>query len=218
MGGSVITCKAVPYCVDLVAVKHCAGELASFTNGLVVIHGGGSFGHFEARREHASRLTLTSASMEELNAHVLREMAIAGIRAFPLPGRFYTHERVESILGKGLVPVIYGDISEDGTIISGDDITLDIAKKYSLTAFFATDVDGVIIGDEVIPELSDIENFRRSRKFATNSFDLTGGMEEKIKKIFQNNVNAVIFNGKKKGNIFNVLKGERIGTFVKVRK
>ncbi|BCS91840.1 uridylate kinase [Metallosphaera javensis (ex Sakai et al. 2022)] len=210
-----ITCKSVPYCVDFPVLRQAVGEIRDFTEGLVLVHGGGSFGHFEAGRRSPLRVSLTSASMEELNALVIREMAMIGIGGFPLPGRVFDLEKVERILDQGLVPVLFGDIRENGEIISGDDITISIAREYSLTALFATDVDGVLVNGNVIPELHDLNTLVA---LPSVSYDLTGGMKEKVRKIFQNKINAMIFNGKKRGNVFNALKGERIGTFIKVRE
>ncbi|MEM4146680.1 MAG: isopentenyl phosphate kinase [Metallosphaera sp.] len=215
LGGSVITCKSVPYCLDVQVIRQCIGELSSFAEGLVLVHGGGSFGHYEASRSNNVRITLTAASMQELNAYILREMALKGIKAFPLPGRFYSKETIETILDYGHVPVLYGDIKQNGEIVSGDDLTVLVAKEYSLTALFATDVDGVLLGNRVVNEIS---SPIKLDTLASKSLDITGGMQRKIEKIFQHKVDAVIFNGKKKGNVYNALHGERIGTFIKVRK
>ncbi|ABP96276.1 isopentenyl phosphate kinase [Metallosphaera sedula] len=215
LGGSAITCKAVPYCADLPVIRQIAGEIKDFVDGLVIVHGGGSFGHFEAGRNVPVRVSLTSASMEELNTILIREMAVRGIKGFPLPGRFFDLERLERILDHGMVPVVFGDIKEDGTIISGDDLTISIAREYSLTALFATDVDGILVNGQVIPELNEPHSLTN---LPSLSYDLTGGMREKVRKILQNNINAMIFNGKKRGNVFNALKGERIGTLIKVSR
>ncbi|QKR01000.1 uridylate kinase [Metallosphaera tengchongensis] len=215
LGGSVLTCKSVPYCLDVAVTRQCLSELRDFSQGLVLVHGGGSFGHYEASKRAPTRIQLTAVSMQELNAYIMREISVLGIRAFPIPGRYFNMEHLERVIELGYMPVIYGDVRENGEIVSGDDLTIAIAKKYSLTALFATDVDGVIVNGKVVYELDRLEDFVGLEH---DSYDVTGGMAEKLRKIFTANVNSLVFNGKRKGNIFNALKGERIGTLIKVRE
>lgn len=215
LGGSVITCREVPYCPDLKVIRRIIREAIPFVEGLVIIHGGGSFGHFEASMGVAERRTLVSAAVQELNSLLLRELYAAGIKAFPIPGRYYNKDELLKVLREGLTPLIYGDVSAEGVIISGDDLTLRIAKSFSLTALFSTDVDGVLIHGRPVPEISSLEDVIFE---GPHGYNVTGGMEEKIRKIFRYGVNSMIFNGKRGGNVYNALKGERVGTFVKVKK
>ncbi|MFP3204137.1 MAG: uridylate kinase [Metallosphaera yellowstonensis] len=215
LGGSVITCRTVPHCPDLKVIRRIVREIIPFKEGLVIVHGGGSFGHFEASMGISKRRPLIAAAMQELNSLLLRELYPSGIHGFPVPGRYYSEDNLLRILGEGMTPVIYGDINERGEIISGDDLTLKVAKSFSLIALFSTDVDGVLLHGRPVPELRSFEDVEFG---ITHGYNVTGGMAEKLRKIFSFGVDAMIFNGKREGNVFNALKGERVGTFIKVKK
>ncbi|AKA73413.1 uridylate kinase [Saccharolobus solfataricus] len=219
LGGSLITCKDVPRCVKLEVLRRVSEEIRKFVNEnpdkkIILLHGGGSFGHYEASIFDDNRIVRTSEAMQELNYIVAKHLLKSGIKAISVPGKFYTFDAVLSALEKDLVPLIYGDVKFDGSIISADDMSIDIAKRLNARLLFAIDKAGIIgRGGGVISELRGIDEV--SILMQTNYYDITGGILSKIKKIFENNLNALIFDGSKTGNIYLALRGYNIGTLVR---
>ncbi|WP_162569000.1 isopentenyl phosphate kinase [Acidianus sulfidivorans] len=211
LGGSLITDKSKPYYLREDVIRRIAKELQGINN-LILIHGGGSFGHYEASK---GDIVKTSLAMQKLNLLVSSILYDEGIKIFPFPGRFFSVKKTVDYIKANYVPLIYGDIDEYGNIISGDDIAVILAKELSSRALFATDVDGVISNNKVLEEVNDL-SFNVIN--TNNIYDVTGGIKSKIKKILEKCVEGIIFNGLKEGNINKVLKGERIGTLVRCKK
>ncbi|BDC19138.1 isopentenyl phosphate kinase [Acidianus sp. HS-5] len=209
LGGSLITNKNMPYSFNEVTVKRIAREVKQFYP-LIIIHGGGSFGHYEASRGDKIR---TVIAMQELNLKISKIFYDEEVNVFPLPGRFFSVDIVKRYLNEGLVPLIYGDITESGKIISGDDIAVLLGKAFNARVLFASDVDGVFINGKVAREV----NSSLIDELSSSKFDVTGGMKSKIQKILENCIEALIFNGKIEGNIFKALQGKDIGTIVRCK-
>lgn len=210
LGGSLITNKTIPYSFRENIVRKIAKELV--TEDLILIHGGGSFGHYEASKGDIAK---TSLAMQKLNLLVSTVLYEEGVRIFPLPGRCFSIDTIIAYLKRGFVPLIYGDIDEDGRIISGDDIAIILAKAFKSRALFATNFDGVLVNGKAVQEINDL-NFDEIKQQV--SFDVTGGIKSKVRKILENCVEGLVFNGEKEGNINKALKGELIGTLVRCRK
>ncbi|MCI2414303.1 MAG: isopentenyl phosphate kinase [Candidatus Aramenus sp.] len=209
LGGALITDKRVPYSFREEVVRYIAKEIKGFK--VILVHGGGSFGHYEASINDPFRTTRTALAMQDLNLRITRVLLSEGVKAFPLPGRCFSLDRVHEILGNGLVPVTYGDILPNGEIISGDDLTLTLAKHFKVTALFAVNIDGVIVGGKVKDRVNSLEGIV---DLETGRYDVTGGIVGKIRKILQYKVNSLIFNGKDPANVYKALRGERVGTLV----
>jgi len=172
LGGSLLTYKSVPKKVRTRTVKKLARFLANkaypLNRRLALVHGGGSFGHYEAARDIAEHGRLTyggfprvSLAMVELNAIVMRELVNSGLPAVSLPPRaLCRYDCIErkaicdytvafESLTAGLVPVLFGDIViGEGNcgpgIVSGDDIAISLASKMTpARVIFAMDVDGI---------------------------------------------------------------------------
>ncbi len=209
LGGSLITDKRVPYSFREEVIRQIAKELKGFK--VVLVHGGGSFGHYEASINDSFRTTRTALAMQDLNLRITRVLLSEGIKAFPLPGRCFSLDGIHEILENGFVPITYGDVLPNGEIISGDDLTLTLAKHFKVIALFAVDVDGVMVGGKVKDRINSLEGIV---DLETGRYDVTGGIVGKIKKIFQYRVNSLIFNGKDPANVYKALRGERVGTLV----
>ncbi|PSQ32379.1 acetylglutamate kinase [Halobacteriales archaeon SW_10_68_16] len=147
LGGSVVTEKDVPETVDEEALGRAAdaiaGALAGGTvdpGGLVVVHGGGSFGHHHADRHgvtdtagtrDAQALADIHAAMGELNAAVVDALHERGVDALPVRPLSLAHHgatdaetgradesgslhlptgSVPVMLDEGFVPVLHGDV------------------------------------------------------------------------------------------------------------
>lgn len=169
LGGSVITDKHKPFAVKRATLRRLARELAAAKRPLIVLHGGGSFGHPLASKYKIAKgyenkkqlmgLSLTRRAMERLNAHVIDALQRAGLPAIAVPpsacavvsgGRIQSMELgpIKKLLELGLVPVLYGDavpdMSKGMSILSGDQIAAYLARELNASrVILGVDVDGV---------------------------------------------------------------------------
>jgi len=153
LGGSIITDKSERFRPDEEAIGSLAREIASSgVRELVIVHGGGSFGHplaadyglSEGFRgpEQLRGLAETHLAMEELNKLVVSALLAEGLPAIPLPpiSCFTTKGKrisraflgpLKALLALGAMPVLYGDVVLDEelgfTILSGDQIAAYLA-------------------------------------------------------------------------------------------
>ncbi|AFH42446.1 MULTISPECIES: isopentenyl phosphate kinase [Fervidicoccus] len=174
LGGSLITDKSKPYSFRKEVVIRIAKEIKRAIDekiDLVVIHGGGSFGHVEAKRAidiygRISNETISpiAFSMQELNYMMTSILVSNRIKAVSFPPhslcvnlcnigeRFSCDLKiVKTAIEKGSVPILFGDIVYgdnfcDPAIISGDDLALMIGSYINAERIiFFTDVDGVFL-------------------------------------------------------------------------
>ncbi len=145
LGGSVVTDKEVPETVDEEALGRAADAIAGALAGgsvdpgeLVVVHGGGSFGHHHADRHgvtdttgshDAAALAAIHAAMGELNAAVVGALHERGVEALPVRPLSLAHRgavearsnddtrslrlptgSVPAMLEEGFLPVLHGDV------------------------------------------------------------------------------------------------------------
>ena len=174
LGGSAITFKEEFRKPDLKTIRRLAHEIAvSGVRDLIVVHGGGSFGHPLAdkyginkgfRHEGQLRgLAETHLAMEELNRLVVEALLDEGLPAVPLPpiacfttragrisGAFL--QPLRAVMGLGAIPVLYGDVVLDELegfrILSGDQIAAYLALNLRASrVVLALAVDGVFTKD-----------------------------------------------------------------------
>lgn len=173
LGGSVITDKKKPFSVRRQNLNRLARELSKSKRPLVIVHGGGSFGHPLASKYKISGgyreerqlmgFALTHRAMEQLNAEVVGAMRSAGVPAVAVQtsacavvknGNILALEKrpIKKLLDLGLVPVLYGDTVPDLQkgmgILSGDQLAARLAKDIGASRIiFGVDVDGVYTSD-----------------------------------------------------------------------
>jgi isopentenyl phosphate kinase len=170
LGGSVVTHKDRPKTPNTEAIRRLASEVAiAGPRKLVVVHGGGSYGHPLAKEYDISAgyssprqlagFSLTHQAMVELNRIVVEAFLDAGIPAVSIaPSSFIvTEDRrivnvdfsvVSRAVESNIVPVLYGDAVLDSarrfTILSGDQLAARLATDLGATRIvFGVDVDGV---------------------------------------------------------------------------
>jgi len=176
IGGSVLTDKSTPKTFSKHLPRIVREIKSALPPQLVVVHGGGSFGHYAAKeydiqngsngkptRANLIGFAKTQQAMEELNNHVIEEFLGEGLPVFPLQlsslvtmenGRiktFPTHI-IKRALSLGLIPILYGvpafDTKKKFCILSGDEIVQHLAKKlHAANVVLASDVDGVMTAD-----------------------------------------------------------------------
>jgi isopentenyl phosphate kinase len=174
LGGSVITDKEKPLTPNLEAIERLADEIArANVSSLIVVHGGGSFGHHIAKQYNLTAgygdpvqvvgFSETHRAMTKLNSLVMEALISHNINAVVVQpsscvvtkaGRIQSMERkpLKRMLNMGLVPVLYGDAvldSEKGfAILSGDQLVSSLAINFGASRIImGGDVDGLYTKD-----------------------------------------------------------------------
>ncbi len=148
LGGSLITDKTKKFSIRNKVIKRLANEIKAGTkDDLIIIHGGGSFGHPIAdeyslntgfkSKDQLKGVALTRKAMDELNFHIINALVTEDIPAVavqPSSNTTCKNGRIKEMnisiikkyIGLGMVPVLYGDIVLDTkigfSILSGDQI------------------------------------------------------------------------------------------------
>jgi len=171
LGGSAITDKEKEKTSNLQAIERLANEISrAKVASLVLVHGGGSFGHPAAKRYKISEgysdpsqimgFSETHRAMIKLNSLVMKALISHNIAAVEIQpsscvvtkaGRIQKKgldpllKPLKKMLKMGFVPVLYGDAvfdSEKGfAILSGDQLVSSLAIKL--------DADRIIMGVDV---------------------------------------------------------------------
>jgi len=176
LGGSLITDKTKPFTLKKHVIRQIAEELATAykDTNLLVVHGGGSFGHPVAAKyaikegHNGSKRKLEGFSqtrywMTILNLKVVEELAHQGLPAIPFQTSAFTYivnkelreywiKPLVKALQLDLVPVAYGDAVLDDklgfTILSGDLLAAQLAIELNAnTLVYAVDVEGIMDKD-----------------------------------------------------------------------
>lgn len=243
LGGSVITNKDEKETVDFDALAAVARSIGAATDGgpgrfedLVVVHGGGSFGHQHAATfgvsltdgtTNVNAIRTIHDAMGRLNKAVLDFLGDAGVDAVPVrpysaawrdeDGNLgcYT-DQIRAMLDEGFVPVLHGDVvthvGEGATILSGDEIVAALAAKLAADRVGVCATVPGVLDDEgaVIPEITDLEDVR-SYLGESESTDVTGGMAAKVATLLETGSPATIFGP---ADLEAFLAGDRVGTRV----
>ncbi|MEM2133348.1 MAG: isopentenyl phosphate kinase [Candidatus Jordarchaeaceae archaeon] len=178
LGGSVITIKDREMQADFKTIKRISREIESALKKnpdlkLVLVHGGGSFGHRIANkynihlglksRNQIFGFTKTIQVMRKLNFILVEELQSLGLPAIPLQPSAISIQSggkiseiyiktVKFALDMGCIPVLWGDAVFDQkqghSILSGDHIVAFLAQNLDVKrVVFGTDVDGVFDSD-----------------------------------------------------------------------
>lgn len=221
LGGSLITDKSTPETVDFEQLSVAVSTLATHHDpgdDLVLVHGGGSFGHHYAAqydltqtegRRDAVAVTDVHRAMGDLNDAVLAACHDQGIEAVPVRplsvarrdsagALAFPTEPVETLLGEGFVPVVHGDVighvGRGATILSGDEIVVSLARALGADRVgLCSTVPGVLDQDNEVIEA--IQNFESVASVfeAGEETDVTGGMAGKVQSLLELDAPASIF-------------------------
>ena len=156
LGGSLITDKNKPFSIREKVVNDSIQQIIESEKKLVLIHGGGSFGHPIAKKYNLFNgvnpsvknqllgLSETHNKMNELNTFIIKNFLKKEFPAISIqPSSIFiknlqdisphTIATIETSLDLGILPVLYGDILFDRqgsfSIISGDRIILELCKN-----------------------------------------------------------------------------------------
>jgi isopentenyl phosphate kinase len=243
LGGSVITNKDVPSSLRAEVVDSLSNILGMSSPKKVVIHGGGSFGHYYAKKaglstrcrpiEDVDGVFLTRNAMFELNRHIIGSLYRHGLRPYVISPLFEGRNDnlaafFSTLLSSGFTPVLFGDVipCKGGfRVISGDDLSYLVCSILKPSRMiFCIDVDGVYPSSKmdgaIIPEF-DCEmlgNFVGSNK----KFDVTGGIRRKLEiacKISSLGTDVFFVNGFKPDIVLKALNGlHDVGTCIRGKR
>ncbi|MFB6164523.1 MAG: isopentenyl phosphate kinase [Haloarculaceae archaeon] len=236
LGGSVITRKDEPETIDERALERAADAVATADDELVVVHGGGSFGHHHADAHgvtttdgttDAAAVRAIHGAMQRLNAAVVEALAAADVPAVPVhplsvASRSSDDEldlppgSVRRLLGEGFVPVLHGDVvahaGAGATVVSGDELVIGLARAIEADRVgLCSAVPGVLDADEEVIDRIDDFDAVAAVLGASDATDVTGGMAAKVRELLALSVPASIFD---LDGLKPFLAGERPGTVV----
>lgn len=219
LGGSLITRKAQTETVDEERLETAAAAIGgAMIEDLVVVHGGGSFGHVHAeehdvaidtgtrdpaaiREIHAAMGRLNRRVLDALDAHDVPAVPVrpfsAGYR--PAVGDVWlATDQIEAMLAEDFVPVLHGDVfatvGEGASIVSGDELVVALARALETDAVgLCASVPGVLDAEgAVIPEIESFGDVGDSLEGAATT-DVTGGMAGKVRALLDLAAPARIF-------------------------
>ena len=218
LGGSVVTEKDRPETVDDGALAAAADAVADGTDDLVVVHGGGSFGHHHAAEYGVSTTDGTHdpsgvraihGAMKRLNDAVVGALADRGVPAVPVhPFSAASRDadckltlptdQVTTLLAEGFVPVLHGDLvahaGEGATVLSGDELVVELAGAVGATRVgVCSTVPGVLDADGAVIDRIDSFEAVAEALGGSDSTDVSGGMAGKVQALLALESPAHIF-------------------------
>ncbi len=200
LGGSLITDKSIPFSYREKVVSSLGSEIAAARRRVVIVHGGGSFGHTVAKKYGLSSSHFSSSSdgvsetrkaMYELNGLVCKSLIDSGVSPYVfapfdllLQGRRRATRWLNSLLDSGLTPTTFGDVSSyprGFRVLSGDTMMYEVARMLKPErCIFTLNVDGIHdrSANTLIPKIS-VQKMRQIKVEAGN--DATGGIGLKLR-------------------------------------
>ena len=218
LGGSVVTEKERPETLDGAALERAATTVAAHAGDtpLVLVHGGGSFGHHHAERHGVGVETGTDdagaaveihGAMTTLNRFVLDRLHDRGVPALPVhplsagaraaDGSLdLPLSSVRAMLAGSFVPVLHGDVvataGEGVTVLSGDDIVARVAAGIGADRVgLCSTVAGVL--DEDGRALERVSSLDDAALGGSDATDVTGGMAGKVRTLLSLDAPAHVF-------------------------
>ncbi|MFC6824750.1 isopentenyl phosphate kinase [Halopelagius fulvigenes] len=238
LGGSVVTEKESPETLDEDALDAAVSAVADAgVENLVVVHGGGSFGHPNAEKHGVSSAAGTRDArgiyeihdaMRRLNDAVVGRLQDAGVPALPVhplsagardddAALSLPLDSTATMLGEGFVPVLHGDViahaGEGATVVSGDELVTRLARGLSADRVgLCSTVPGVYDeNEEVVPEITAFSDVADALG-GSDATDVTGGMAAKVRALLELGAPAHVFGP---DSLSDFLAGEDAGTVIR---
>ncbi|MDG5761108.1 isopentenyl phosphate kinase [Natronococcus sp. A-GB1] len=244
LGGSVVTDKDRAETLDGEALDRAADAVAdalespseSLAEGLVVVHGGGSFGHHNASEHGVSTTSGTHdpaavqdihGAMTTLNAFVRSRLLERNVPAVPIHPFSVGHRdadgelhlptgQVRTLLEEGFVPVLHGDViahaGEGTTIVSGDELVAELARALEADRIgLCSTVPGVLDDDDAVIDRIASYGTVADVLGESEATDVTGGMAAKVRALLALEADASIFGLEE---LEGFLEGEASGTTI----
>jgi len=257
LGGSLITDKSAPRTPRLETLRRLSAEISHAlrrrpTIKLLLGHGSGSFGHMDAARYGTAAGVHSQQdwigfhevwrSADALDRIVIDALADAGLpvvrvaasgAAYSNSGTlssFPTHI-VQSALGAGLIPVVFGDVvfdrAQGGAIASTESIFSFLAPGCRPRRILMAGLErGVFYSfpsrDSLLPLIRSNDRRMDTSEITGSAFpDVTGGMQSKVETLLHMCreewvEEALIFSGEEIGNVESALMDKKIeGTYIR---
>jgi isopentenyl phosphate kinase len=213
IGGSLITNKTIQNSFRQDVMRRLAQEVRQILDvpsppALIIGHGSGSFGHFEAKKYNTANGVYTSEEWvgfskvayvaSQLNMLVMQELQNAHIAAvkFQPSASIRTNngkiehmslDTISTAMRYGLIPIVHGDVAFDvslgGTIASTETIFTHLVKQLDVAnVILLGEVDGVYDDQkQVIPHIH-TQNYEQYKPMlgSSDGVDVTGGMLTKV--------------------------------------
>lgn len=244
LGGSVITFKEKPLAANFEAIRRISYVLASIKTPIILIHGGGSFGHYWSVKYNmhskpdqydSHGVSIVHESMIALNQIIVDSMIKVGMNPYTvIPSMFIYDSKpiikkikeLKSIVESSVIPITFGDViyveNKMYSILSGD-VLMSLLSKFLRPSkvIFTLNVDGIykdMRKREILKELKNNNSVRVSKVMQ----DVTGGMRRKVAealKISDIGIDVMMVNGLKPERIINAISGTGFeGTLVKGKR
>ncbi len=174
LGGSVITAKEKAFTPNIPSINRLAKEIAEARlDSVILIHGGGSFGHPVAREYQIvegyktpgqrigfskTRQVMMALNKLVIDSFIRQNLPVVAVQPSACTttkgGRIQHFDvtAIQHLLRLGFIPVLYGDATLDlelgFTILSGDQIAAELATIFNAEKMvIAVDVDGLFTDD-----------------------------------------------------------------------
>ena len=212
LGGSLITRKDKPLTPNLKVIRAIARSirralLAGHKKDvkLFLVHGGGSYGHYYAKRHNLSSkgfvrdnsrgVSKTAWAMQEIHTILLRELVKNGVNCKTIDAsellNFKGDElsksgerKLRNYFDAGLVPVSFGNVlvtAKGATIVSGDVLCAAFVKRFpTRRVIFSMDVDGIYPTPKLKGKILPLLGPSTTVTSTLRKFDVTGGVRSKL--------------------------------------
>ena len=242
-----VTFKDKPLAANVVAIDSISSVLAKLRIPAIIVHGGGSFGHYWSVRYNMHTkpdcydphgISVVHESMIVLNQIIVNSMIGKGLNPYGmLPSVFTKGHRpittqirwVYAMAMSKVMPVTFGDVvymrGTKYSILSGDALMTILARTLRPSkVIFATNVDGIyedMASKELVSEIRVTAN--KSIEFSKAiGADVTGGMQRKVTEAFKiasHGMEVLMVNGLVPARIAEAIEGRlSVGTVVRGRK
>lgn len=243
LGGSIITNKEKALSPRKKTVENIAKNLKRVNEPIIIVHGGGSFGHYwsvkydmhtQPKKYDMHGVSIVKNSMIDLNKMILDAFVKNKLNPYSLPPTDFMSgnkpipnkiKEIEKIAKAELIPITYGDALWYGEkktyILSGDKIMTHLAKTLRpRLCIFALNEDGLYSDLKTKKLIYELKG--ESPKISENKMDVTGGMTRKVEeaiKIAKMGMNVFFVNGNKPERIVKAVKNRKYeGTLFRGKK
>jgi isopentenyl phosphate kinase len=244
LGGSVVTCKQRPLTTNKIAIDRILKTISSVKIPIILVHGGGSFGHYwsikydmhsKPERYSSEGIAVVHESMILLNHIMVKSMLKLKMNPYAVPpfsfilGNKPILKKIfelASMTKDNIIPITYGDIVYRSyhrySILSGDELMTMISSVLRpKKVIFAVNVDGIYKDPQTKQIVQKVEE-KSLIKFSGVNFDITGGMKRKVRealKISLAGMDVHFVNGFKPERLLKILENSKTeGTVIKGKR
>lgn len=199
-------------------------------DGLILVHGAGSFGHPHAARhelggggvEGAYETHEAVARLNGLVVGALNEHGADAVPVHPLScawrGDTFGFETLptQTLREEGFLPVLHGDVvAESGSgvsVLSGDEIAVELARLHGDAADVGMCASAGGVLDEEGNRLEHVSSVEEVTEFGGEGVDVTGGISGKVESLLSLPSGGRVFGA---DELEEYLGGEAVGTLVR---